>query len=461
MPSVKKVNEETLKNAVLVPYLLSLGLSVDQLSFEHEFRVRIGRNERTLGSTVARGRADVVVKTPDGRSLFVVELKAPGEELTDKDRDQAVSYARLLKDIAPFTIVSNGCESKIYDSITHEELRAEDFHKESKFFSSGRKLASIVDMQIRWEALEHFVGYSRENVATFSLAQTESRITPLLGKDGDGKYVPSLYVKRESLREAFAGFLETTRSVFVLLGESGVGKTNEMCSLAQAIGDTHLTIFFAGNALPDGVGNALIDEFNLGFSQQIELPELMRRLERLSNVAMNPVVIFLDAADEMDDKDAVTRLSEFIRHLRGANGAVKLVVSLKSSEWGRFARRRDVPTELAIAADAAWSESDDQNVGTGKRDAPYQLVQFSEAELAAAAVKYQTHFRLPTLPEGELRAKCRLPFFLRVVGEVYGNGKEPLPKRITGSKLAERWLELKLAKMRVGRDSCKNGPKVS
>ena len=436
MPSVKEVNEETLKNTVLVPYLLSLGLSVDQLSFEHEFRVRIGRNDRTVGSGAARGRADVVVKNPDGQNLFVVELKATEEELTDDDRDQAISYARLLKDIAPFVIVSNGNVSKIYDSITYEELRGEDFHETSKFYSSGRKLLSTVDMQIRWEALEHFVGYSSENVSTFTRAQTESRIKPLLGRNDDGKYVPSLYVRREPLREAFAEFLETSSSTFVILGESGVGKTNEMCSLAESLGSAHLTLFFAGSALSEGVGQALLDEFNWGFSQQLELPELVRRLERLSKAAGTPVLIFLDAADEMDDVEAVTRISEFVRHLGGTEGAVRLVVSLKLSEWGRFAKRRDIPTELAVAVEDGRSNSEGQNDTTWKRGTPYLLGEFSEAELGAAVAKYEAHFRLLTLPEGELRAKCRLPFFLRVVGEVYDNGHEPIPQRISGSKLA-------------------------
>lgn len=46
MASTKQLNEETLKNTVLVPYLATLGLTGDQLDFEHGFCVRIGRSRR-------------------------------------------------------------------------------------------------------------------------------------------------------------------------------------------------------------------------------------------------------------------------------------------------------------------------------------------------------------------------------------------------------------------------------
>jgi hypothetical protein len=78
---------------------------------------------------------------------------------------------------------------------------------------------------------------------------------------------------------------------------------------------------------------------------------------------------------------------------------------------------------------------------------PFVLDEFSTWELASALDRYRSHFHLPTMPESELKAKCRNPFFLRVVGEVYGGGAQPLPTRISGSNLVERWLELKFAKM--------------
>lgn len=443
MSSKNKLNEETLKNIVLVPYLATLSLSADQLTFEHGFRVRIGRSVRA----VARGRADVVVKNSEGRSLFVVELKATDVELTEDDRDQAVSYARLLKDIAPFVVLSNGKVTKIYDSITYDELRPEDFHTTSKFYSSGRKLLTTEDMQIRWEALQKFVGYSRDNVTTFTRAQTESRIRPLLGHDGDGKYVPALYVRREPLREAFTEFLSTPSSVFVLLGESGVGKTNEMCNLAESISATNLALFFTASSLSDGLGHALVEEFNWEFSQQLQLPEVVKRLEQLSRATGAPTLIFVDAADEIEDAHSATRLSEFVQHLRGTDGTVRLVVSLKASEWPRFAKHRDIPTAVSLAAEDGWLGSPDRNEGKWKGGAPFVLGEFSAGELVSALEKYESHFHLPTMPEGELKAKCRLPFFLRVVGEAYGDGAQPLPLRISRGKLVERWLDLKFAKM--------------
>ena len=46
--------------------------------------------------------------------------------MTDEDRDQAVSYARLVHPIAPYAIITNAKETKIYDSVSKDCLSPED-----------------------------------------------------------------------------------------------------------------------------------------------------------------------------------------------------------------------------------------------------------------------------------------------------------------------------------------------
>ena len=64
----------------------------------------------------------------------MVEVKAPDEKLTDDDRDQAISYARLVHPIAPFALVTNGRDDwKLYDSITKDLIPRCDFVLKDKY----------------------------------------------------------------------------------------------------------------------------------------------------------------------------------------------------------------------------------------------------------------------------------------------------------------------------------------
>jgi hypothetical protein len=49
-------------------------------------------------------------------------LKGPREELTDDDRGQGISYARLVDPIAPLVLVTNGADRRLYDTITGGQL---------------------------------------------------------------------------------------------------------------------------------------------------------------------------------------------------------------------------------------------------------------------------------------------------------------------------------------------------
>jgi hypothetical protein len=39
--------------------------------------------------------------------LLVIEVKEPSEALSEDDRDQAISYAKLLHPVTPFALVTN------------------------------------------------------------------------------------------------------------------------------------------------------------------------------------------------------------------------------------------------------------------------------------------------------------------------------------------------------------------
>src|SRR6266478_6360329 len=435
------ISEENLKAKVLLPFLSAVGVALDQIDVEKTFRLRLGRGVHQHAPHTVSGRLDLLVRSCAGENLFVVELKREDLDLTDDDRDQGISYARLLDQIAPFVLLTNGRESRLYDSISKRELK----DRIATDYATFRGRLTTEDIRIRYDALKHFLGYSPENIRIFSKCQQTERMKGLRGnvRQLDRKYIPELYTFRPQVREAFQRFLAGSGCVFAIVGDSGTGKTNEMCSLAEEFSASHVTLFFSAAAIPSSLSEVLIDDFNWHFSEQLRAPELVRRLAEIATKTGESVLIFVDALNEAPMQAFAQSISEFALHLSSFAGRVRLIVSVKSAEWSRFARFRGTPSALATSLDTSGVAHDSPD----KEPQPFVLTELSEQELGRAEAKYQQVFNLNSLPAGRVRAHCRLPFFLRLVSEVYAGGREALPMDISESELVREWLRRKLAAM--------------
>ena len=444
----QSLNEEELKAQILLPYMDSLGIPHDQIELEKTLYLRLGRQtveHDGSESTTVTGRLDVLVRSSSGNNLFVVELKRPDSDLTDEDRDQGISYARLLDQIAPFVLVTNGRDNRLYDTITKVALDSQDFSEHSEFWRNGGRLADAESLRIRYEALKHFVSYSVENVRTFSQSQQAEWLDAVRGDRGrlDRKYIPELYVPRQAVRDAIDAFLAGTGVAFAIVGESGVGKTNEMCALAERLSSDRIALFLSCAALSKSLSETIRDEFNWHFSDAVTEPQLVRRLTEIARATEKSIVILVDALDEASVAGFEQSVSEFARHLKSSAGHIQLVVAVKSVEWDRFSRFRGTPSPLALALDTSWYT----NSGSQQEGLPLVLTEFSEEELSQAEPKYGRVFNLANKPTGRLRRHCRLPFFLRVASDTYSGRTEGLPTDISESQLVQAWLDGKYAAM--------------
>ena len=111
------MNEENVKNNVILPFLQKLGFDKANLSFEDSFEIRWGHKKDTIDSkkNARSSRSDILVKE-NGTPLFVIETKKDEADLTEDDKWQSISYARLmLPSLCPYAVLTNGKETKIYD----------------------------------------------------------------------------------------------------------------------------------------------------------------------------------------------------------------------------------------------------------------------------------------------------------------------------------------------------------
>jgi type I restriction enzyme M protein len=112
-------SEQDVLSKVIVPDLAQLGYRERRqkngvtLRFNHPIEAHQGRTRTTI-------YADLVVFIGDA-PVIVVDAKNPREFLTDNDREQVISYARLLPDIAPYAALCNG-SWQVFDAVRKQQL---------------------------------------------------------------------------------------------------------------------------------------------------------------------------------------------------------------------------------------------------------------------------------------------------------------------------------------------------
>ncbi|WP_395825133.1 type I restriction enzyme HsdR N-terminal domain-containing protein [Archangium minus] len=456
-----------------MPYLLALGIGPDRCQFERSFSLRIGHHTLVSGAKSGReivnARFDILVTTERGEPLFIVELKRQELELSEDDRDQGISYARLVHPIAPFVVLTNGRECRLFDTVTKEQLIAEQLPPRATARAKARGWVTGDSLLLRQEAMELFLGYSGENLRLFADAQRGARIAGLRGgpNELERKYLPQAYVQRTGVEQAIKQFLAGDRSVFVLAGASGVGKTNEMCALAERLGARMPAFFFNAAQLPGTIDEAIASDFNWNFSEALALPQIVRRLHQLATRTGEQILIFVDAVDESIARNMPQALSDLVYHLEAVTSAVKLVVALKSSEWERFASVAGVPTVLAdrcvpplklrtgknetaqrpVRSDVVEKEDEEGSLAVAHGIRPsFELRQFAESERCEAFEKYCAAFGVVSASPGGIYSAVRDPFMMRIIAETYAGGELP-HSGVVELDVLRRYVERKLEKI--------------
>ncbi|MFA5033951.1 MAG: type I restriction enzyme HsdR N-terminal domain-containing protein [bacterium] len=423
------MNEEDLKNKVVLPYLASLGLDLSELSFEKTFNLQLGRNiYKKIGdkeSLSILGRSDILCHR-NHKNIFIIEVKSDEVDITQDDIDQGISYARLLDNIAPFVLVTNGKKTILVDSISKEDLTGKELGKQSNFWQKGCRLSSDEDIEIRYEAMISFIGYSPENVKAFSESQVAQRISTLIGhrKDLSKKFIPELFVPRISLYTEFENFLKSSYKAFSIIGESGVGKTNCICDLALEYSNKSLVLFFNATLLNKSLLKTICSDFNWAFSTYTEDTHIFKKLEGIAKVLRTKLIIFIDAIDESMIENFKLELSDFCLNLNHMEN-IKICLTCKIQQWESFLYERGTQTHLygsiyPVNQTQSEKTSDDVSQLPG-----FMLKRFDDKELSDVIKKYTTVYNLRGEISSDLKKELRLGFMIKIVAETYQGGNFP------------------------------------
>jgi type I restriction enzyme M protein len=127
LPLIKGLHsEEDVKAKIVIPRLKELGYTDSQLFFEVPIKAYLGRQSKIV-------YADIVVKEQD-QAIIIIEVKKPGIQLDEIEKEQAISYARQFSPrVVPIAVVTNGILTKVYDVRTKKQIH--DIPKKSEILS--------------------------------------------------------------------------------------------------------------------------------------------------------------------------------------------------------------------------------------------------------------------------------------------------------------------------------------
>lgn len=112
MSSINTETETVIKK--ILPYMKRRGYDIEK---DFDFETAVSTTDR-----YTKGYVDILVTLGKKRPLFLMEAKRIGKNLTNKDRDQAISYARSKDIKVPFVVVTNGKDIQCFNSKNKERI---------------------------------------------------------------------------------------------------------------------------------------------------------------------------------------------------------------------------------------------------------------------------------------------------------------------------------------------------
>lgn len=250
------------------------------------------------------------------------------------------------------------------------------------------------------------------------------------------KYIPNLYVNREIEKE-FKRFLASDKSCFVVVDQSGRGKTNLFCHLAESFSKRQPVIFVFGNRTIT-TDNDLIAQITteLGYAgpNGTRWQADMDDLERVLSETHSTCLLFIDGISENNN---IVAMKNAIRELLlryGNRTHFKFCFSCRDIFWIRFANEFKGYIYL----------TQDQKISAGNAHLGVHLKDWSNSELDIAIKKYKAYFKIQFSLTPDVKNQCKYPLLFRLFCETYSDRSIGLISRLPLYQVFEDYLSTKI-----------------
>lgn len=306
----KKVRPEAELESRLYSALLQAFPSIpgDDLKAQMNFTVRLGHDTYEVNAVSdwkKRGRADLILSL-GGRPLAVVEVKREDKTLTPGAFEQAQSYANLLNPRPPLVVITNGKETRVYDSCTGDSWVAGDDSAGAveKLFSNAAKVAAA---DTRW-AVEALMGRETELWVPMVRKRTSTLVASMTNAPGDAgrPFARDILFPRRASYAAYHALQEVDGPLFTIVdGAPLAGKSSVLRELVEATEDSpeFAVLMLRGNKT--GLFQAVANLFSAELEWSLAPSDVRQWLRRMSFGDSGPtLVLAIDGVEPASDMAA-------------------------------------------------------------------------------------------------------------------------------------------------------------
>ncbi len=234
---------------------------------------------------------------------------------------------------------------------------------------------NIISQKQSWEELQELIIYETNNY---------------LSQMGKGKYSRDLFVDRKILSNLYQKFRESNKQLFPILGNAGIGKTNQLCYWAEdLIKERESIICMSGNEFSN---ETLESKFQKLFhSEKKKIEQLLDTLHEAAEKENKIVYFFFDALNEcLEYKNgsgkgmgAVDLLCEINHHIAQEKYKhFKIILTCRNYTWEELIHK-----ENQINHHGYFVLEDQKELS---------VKGFTEEELIEAYEKYRNKYNLKT-----------------------------------------------------------------
>ena len=324
----------------------------DDIVEQRQFKVRLGHETYEFDSAAQwekSGRADIIIFYKE-RPLAVLEVKRENQTLTYADYEQAQSYANQITPRPPLVIVTNGQQTRAYNSIYGKSWSGEDDAAKAvaRLLENADKLAAS---DMRW-AVEALMG--REIGVWPRVVRTST--STLIGEMTDPPGAAGRPFARDFLLPRLACYkahktLQCGPTFTVIEGAPLAGKTTVLRELAMRTQDGNDLAMLMLRGSGPGLFQALANLFAAELEWNLTTNDARQWLRRMSGGSFGPILVLA-----VDGVDPGTAMAADLQELASIRPGTKLKVILTTDRADELIKAPNGRAETALGAHAARIE---------------------------------------------------------------------------------------------------------
>lgn len=323
-------------------------------------------------------------------------------------------------------------EAAIYDRFIYEKLQYMlVFSGEKLLYDQSVKAFENLLVTINKVKLLRLVA---NKLTWWQLRELCADITQQRMSTAQHKYRPTLYLQRDKTSRAFKQFLDSDKRCFVLIGNSGVGKSNFLLALGKELQQlrSDLCVLMYDGAhfnMVSSVTEIISQDFDnrLALSDQ-SIDHIWSKIDQIDGIEQRRVILCVDAINESQQaKELLRQLDDLVQ---SPWPWLKVVFSSRPETWQAI--KRGVRLSEALYYREVGVETVDVELESYSYSE--QMEPFSHEELPLAYAKYRQVFELATPYEilsPTLREMLRAPLNLWLVAKTYAGQAIPTALKAT------------------------------